>query len=272
VPRFEVRDTSRHPPHQLRKQRDTTRVLSNTAKAERRLSGSSGNGPGRLRTCRSRMTRSRPCLRTVRRCSGVRRQTPFQQRQAFVVARFVATVKKAACQSFRQAQIERSAMNSTSGIDRRTLSAAMAGTALATGCTTATNGHMNAAWLRGQDEAEHLRTILGTPALGCGIESRYCPNIVAAGNRMKGASVAVTAQDRRHWGVNYQGNDGHADCCGSQAVLRCNDMRPSNVRLPVHTMTMALAIMRESRFWLKSGVVRAAGALRGTKKVAAMAV
>jgi hypothetical protein len=91
-------------------------------------------------------------------------------------------------------------MNSTSGIDRRTLSAAMAGTALTTGCTTATNGHMNAAWLRGQDEAEHLRTILGTPALGCGIESRYCPNMVAAGNRMKGASVAVTAQDRWHWG------------------------------------------------------------------------
>src|SRR5215510_6604165 len=57
-----------------------------------------------------------------------------------------------------------------------------------------------------------------------------------------------------------------------QAVLRCNDMRPSNVRLPVHRMTMALAIMSESRFWLKSGVVRAAGALRGTKKVAAMAV
>ena len=200
------------------------------------------------------MTRSRPCLRTVRRCSGVRRQTPFQQRQAFVVARFVATVKKAGCQSFRQAQIERSAMNSISGIDRRTL---LAGTALTTGCTTATSGHMNAAWLRDQDEAEHLRTILGTPALGCGIESRYCSNIVVVGNRMKGASAAVTAQDR---------------CCGSQAVLRCSDMRPSNVRLPVHTMTMALAIMRETRFWLKSGVVRAAGALRGTKKVAAMAV
>ena len=76
-------------------------------------------------------------------------------------------------------------MNSISGIDRGTLLAAIAGTALTTGCTTATNDHMSAAWLRGQDEAEHLRTILGTPALGCGIESRYCSNIVAAGNRMK---------------------------------------------------------------------------------------
>jgi hypothetical protein len=199
VPRSEVRDTSRHPPNFGNK--GTQRVYSVTR--QRPNGGFRGlveMDQGRLRTCRSRMTRSRPCLRTVRRCSGVRRQTPFQQRQAFVVARFVATVKKAACQSFRQAQIERSAMNSTSGIDRRTLSAAMAGTALTTGCTTATNGHMNAAWLRGQDEAEYLRTILGTPALGCGIESRYCPNIVAAGNRMKGASVAVTAQDRWHWG------------------------------------------------------------------------
>src|SRR5262245_13668204 len=91
-------------------------------------------------------------------------------------------------------------MKSISGIDRRALLAAMVGTALTTGCSTAANDHMNAAWPRDKDEAEHLRAMLGTPALGCGIESPYCSNIVAAGNRMKGASAAATSQDRWHWG------------------------------------------------------------------------
>jgi len=93
-------------------------------------------------------------------------------------------------------------MNSILGleINRRTLLAAMGGTALTTRCVAGTNGHMNAVWPRGNDEAEQLRAILGAPALGCGIESPYCSNVVAAGYRMKGASAAVTAHDRWHWG------------------------------------------------------------------------
>ena len=52
----------------------------------------------------------------------------------------------------------------------------------------------------------------------------------------------------------------------------CKDMNPSNDRLPVHTTRIAPAIMKASKFWVNKGVVRPAGASRGMKLVAAMAV
>jgi hypothetical protein len=51
----------------------------------------------------------------------------------------------------------------------------------------------------------------------------------------------------------------------STRFLCCNDMNPSNARLPVHTMRMAPAIMKASRFWANRGIVRSAGVSRGTK-------
>jgi hypothetical protein len=51
----------------------------------------------------------------------------------------------------------------------------------------------------------------------------------------------------------------------STRFLCCNDMNPSNARLPVHTMRMAPAIMKASRFWANRGIVRSAGVSRGKK-------
>jgi hypothetical protein len=49
------------------------------------------------------------------------------------------------------------------------------------------------------------------------------------------------------------------------SLFSCIDMNPSKARFPVHTATMAPAIMKASKFGAKSGMVRSAGPSRGTK-------
>ncbi len=96
--------------------------------------------------------------------------------------------------------MEGEAVDSVFGINLRTLLTSMAAVALTPGFAPIAKAETKVTWPRNKDDAEQLRTIMGAPALGCGIESPSCSGILAVGHRMKSEPAPVTMQDRWHWG------------------------------------------------------------------------